>query len=233
MKYLFSLLLIVSLSVSAQTSKQNVTQNSAALQFVSANNGGQSSLGSASTFYNPRRAILGSFYLFDNWNNYAVIHTLDKQRFKLNNLNLNVKANSFESKISQDSLFTFNFNNIEKITVNNRVFKNIYSDGGKKVYEVIFESDKFSILKGYNVKLVSGSPNPMNNQKDDKFIVNDRYYIKKGNSIEKFKLSKGKILKLLSTTSGELSEKMESYMSERKYSYKRENDVRNALKHVL
>ena len=40
-------------------------------------------------FYNTRNVVIGSVYLFDEWNNKAEIHTLSDERFLVRNINLN------------------------------------------------------------------------------------------------------------------------------------------------
>ena len=78
-------------------------------------------------FYNTRNVILGSVYLFDEWNNNAEIHTLSNERFLVRNINLNINRNAFEAKLTDsDSIFSFNFNNIKQIVINDKIYKNYY-----------------------------------------------------------------------------------------------------------
>ena len=81
----------------------------------------------SSFFYNTRNVILGSVYLFDEWNNSAEIHTFADERFLVRNINLNINRNAFEAKLTDsDSLFSFNFNNIKHIVINDKIYKNYY-----------------------------------------------------------------------------------------------------------
>ena len=118
--YLFALLFVGILSAQKN---QNVTQNSSSLQ--RAGSAIQSSYGASALFYNPKKVTLGTEYLFDEWENSAVIHTKDKHRFLVKNINLNINRNAFSSRFAKDSIFTFNFNNIEKIILiieNSKIF---------------------------------------------------------------------------------------------------------------
>jgi len=117
-----------------------------------------------------------------------VIHTSDSQKFSLKNINLNIERSTFESKISEDSIFTFNFNNIDRILINNRVFKNYYYDGTNRIFEVIYDSGKLVLLKGYKIQLVKGSPNPMLNRSTDRNVQKEFYFVMQNNLIKPFRL---------------------------------------------
>ncbi len=169
------------------------------------------------------REIEGTVYLFDGWTNNAVIVTSKDQKFRLKNINFNAKENAFESKISQDSLFTFDFANIERIVLKKKTFKNVYSpsDGGYRIYEVIIENKDFEIYKDYAVDIREGNPNPQLGRANDKYIMRDSYYVKKGKSFKKFKLKKSDILKV----AGKKSDDIEKYAKDNNLSFKNERDL--------
>lgn len=180
-------------------------------------------VGGASLVINPPRAIDGSVHLFDSWNNNGTIQT-DKAAFKIRNINFNAQRNAFESKIpNTDSIFTFDFTNIEKMVVNNKVFKNVYSpiEGGNKVYQVVAEADNFAIYKDNYIEIKEGSPNPMLARTNDKYIMRDSYFIKSGKSFKRLRLKKSSILKAL----GKKASKVEDYAKENNLSFKREQDL--------
>ncbi|RZW38813.1 MAG: hypothetical protein EX263_13895, partial [Flavobacteriaceae bacterium] len=127
MKNLFAIIALFVFGTAMAQTNNNVTEN-ASSTFNSISQAGANDFGAAAMFVNPAREVQGSIHLFEDWENNAVIHTNGNQKFLLRNINLNLKRNTFESKISKDSLFTFNFNNIEKFVINNRVYKNYYFD---------------------------------------------------------------------------------------------------------
>jgi len=190
--------------------------------------GGNDTNYGSSFFYNTRNVVLGSVYLFDEWDNSAEIHTLSNERFLVRNINLNINRNAFEAKLTDsDSIFSFNFNNIKHVAINDK----IYNDDNR-VYEIIYETEKFSIMKGFAVKLVSSSGNPMVNRSNDKYSRFSSYFIKLNNSIKPFKLRKKSIINLLSADKNSIS-RLEIYINTKKLSYKNEKDVIQILDYAF
>ncbi len=184
-------------------------------------------------FYNTKNIVLGSVYLFDEWDNTAEIHTLSNERFLVRNINLNINRNAFEAKLTDsDSIFSFNFNNIKHIVINDKTYKNYYYNDDNRVYEIIYQSNTFSIMKGFSIKVVSSSGNPMVNRSNDKYAKFSSYFIKKNNSIKPFRLRKRSIYNLLDNDKNIIS-RLESYMSNKNLSYKREKDVVQILDYVF
>ena len=235
MKRILFILLIsaVTFNLSAQTSETTNTTfaNAADIALNSAGSNNVRAHGTAFLFVNPKRPTEGSFYLFDTWKNDAIIETKDNKKFRLRNINIDLRRNSFQSRIDNDSIFTFNLNNIEKFVINNKVFKNVFYDGGKRVYQVVYESDAYSILKAYDVKLISGSPNPMVNRMRDKYVRKESYFLKQDNKVKPFRLTKRKLQTLIGDET-KINE-LDAYMKKYKLSYKKELDVQKALKNIL
>ncbi len=184
-------------------------------------------------FYNTRNVILGSVYLFDEWNNSAEIHTLSNERFLVRNINLNISRNAFEAKLTDsDSIFSFNFNNIKHLVINDKIYKNYFYNDDNRVYEIIYETSKFSIMKGFSIKLVTSSGNPMVNRSNDKYAKFSSYFIKLNNSIKPFRLRKKSIYNLLDDDKN-IIQRLESFVNTKNLSYKRENDVVQILDYAF
>lgn len=227
MKKIILLIAVMITSLSYAQDNNSVANNGA--QVLGNVSSSSRSFGRTSaTFINPAKKVQGSVHLFKNWTNLAVIHTTDQQKFSLKNINLNIERNTFESKISEDSIFTFNFNNIDKFIISNRIFKNHYYDNSNRVFEVIYESGKVSLLKGYKIQLVKGSPNPMLNRSTDKNVQKQFYFIKEGSYIKPFRLKKSSVLDLLSSDQAKAAEK---YAKSNRLSYKKDGDVSAILTH--
>ena len=209
----------------ASLSAQNDTATEVEMTNVFNSGHAGSNFGMSTYFVNPKRTIDGTVYLFDNWENYAVIYATNHQRYLLHNINLNIQRNSFESKVGKDSLFAFSFNNIEKFVINGRVFKNYYWDNDNRVYEVIADGKNFEILKGFSVKYIEGSPNPMLNRNNDRYVRYEKYYVKKDNKIGFLSLRKSRILRLLDLNDQQRN-KVLAFVDERKLSFKKEEDLR-------
>jgi hypothetical protein len=221
---LFITVMITSLSFS----QNNTTENNGAQMFGAVASSSRSYGSTSGMFINPAKKAQGSVHLFKDWNNLAMIHASDAQKFSLKNINLNIERNTFESKISEDSIFTFNFNNIDKFVIKNRVFKNHYNDGENRVFEVIYDSGQLVLLKGYKIQFVKGSPNPMLNRSTDKNVQKEFYFIRQNSSIRSFRLKKSNILDLLSPDQAKAAEK---YVKDNRLSYKEDADVNRILTH--
>ena len=205
-----------------------VTNNSSDTM-LAAGNGMKSGYGAAAYFVNPLRAVDGTVYLFEDWNNAGIIYAAN-ERFALNNINLNIQRNSFESKVGQDSLFSFNFNNVDKFVVNGRTFKNYYWEDDNRVYEIIYEGNNWSIIKGFKIVEVTGSANPMLNRTRDRMVRKMFYYLKNEKGIHSLVLKKKRILKLVKGD-GKNVEKTANFAKSNKLSFKKEDDLRKILEY--
>ena len=136
--------------------------------------------------------------MFENWNNTATIHTLSNDKFLVKRINLNLDRNSFEAKINQsDSIFSFTFNNIKKIVINNKTYKNFYYNDDNRVYEMLFDSEKYKLMKGFKVKLIAGSANPLVNRPNDKYVRSEDFFIMINGAINPLKLKRKSLYKIL------------------------------------
>ena len=105
----FVLLIALVITGCLSYAQNNNVENNAGGVFGSVGNSITSYGSPSATFINPAKKAQGSVHLFKDWNNFAVIYSTDQQKFSLKNINLNIERNTFESKISEDSIFTFNF----------------------------------------------------------------------------------------------------------------------------
>ena len=172
----------------------------------------------------------GSVYLFDEWENKGII-VVGNKRYVISNINFHISQDAIMSKIEEDSTFVFNFQGIDKILINNRVFKSFYNSSKvkNKVYEVIYENQEIALLKGYTVSLIEASPNPMVNRYINKIKRTSNYYIYKNGAIQSFKLKKSNIQNLVSK---EKTQKLEQYVKDNNLSYKKENNVIKMLNYI-
>ena len=227
-------LLFTSFLYSQSSSLTNVSDNNArALAAVAGMSGTTTgTYGTAMRFVNPPRTIDGSIYLFDTWKNYpVVVNSKDKKTFTLNNVNFNLRTNRMVTKISEDSIFVLNMKSIKDVTIKGKVFKKIDTEIGSRVFEVIYESDKVSLLNFHSVKLVEGSVNPMLSRKTDKLVHKEEYYISNEQGITELKLKKKYILDAIANNDAEKSSLLK-YFTKNKLSFKKINDIKVALKNL-
>jgi len=177
--------------------------------------------------------IEGSNYLFDTWKNQSLIVAGEK-KYKINNLNYNIKMQRFESELENKSIFVYDLNSLSKIIIAGQVFKTIYShkDAENIIYEVMYETDQYSFLKTYKIKVVEGSTNPMVNRSSTKIKKVARYHLlKKGNALKQVKLKKKDILKAL-TADKETMGKLETFMKSKRLSFSKSEDITKLLKYL-
>ena len=213
------ILFLVSNFIFSQTNMQT--------DFRSAVSGETTNFGTSFFYNQPNKVVLGSAYLFDEWNNNGEIQTLTGERFLVRNINLNISRNAFEAKINDnDSIFSFNFNNIDQIIINEKKYKNYFSNGDNRVYQVIYNDKNFSLLKGFSVKLVTSSGNPMVNRSNDKYVKKREYFFRNVNDnlIESFRLNKRSLNKVIQN-SPKGSATVLTYIELNDLSYKNELDV--------
>ncbi len=204
-----------------------VSQTNTQTDFRSALTGETSNFGTSFFYNQPNKVVLGSAYLFDEWNNDGEIQTLTGERFLIRNINLNISRNSFEAKINDnDSIFSFNFNNIKKIIINDRSYVNYFYNEDNRVYELVYGGQSFKILKGFSVKLVTSSGNPMVNRSNDKYVKKESYFIRSEDDkmINSFKFNKRSLNKLFERSKKDVS-RITTYIESSNLSYKNEDDV--------
>ena len=219
MRILLLSILLISNIVLSQTNSQT--------DFRSALTGETTNFGTSFFYNQPNKVILGSAYLFDEWNNDGEIQTLTGERFLVRNINLNISRNAFEAKINDnDSIFSFNFNNIKQIIINGKNYKNYFYNEDNRVYELVYTGKTFSILKGFTVKLVTGSGNPMVNRSNDKYVKKESYFIRSTDTkiIESFKMNKRSLTKLFENSLKDVG-RILAFIDSGNLSYKDEKDV--------
>ena len=215
----------------AQTSSVDAGGTQAMEKYAQLATGNGASYGNSMMFYNPKRFIEGTTHLFETWNNTAVIHTISDDKFLVNRVNLNLKRNSFEAKMNDsDSIFSFTFNNIKKIVINNKVYKNFYYEDDNRVYEMLYETDQYRFMKGFEVKLISGSANPMVNRPNDKYVRGEEFFIMVNGSINPIKLKKKSIYKYLKIDKLNTS-KLDMFIESNSLSLKNVDDIIKLLEY--
>lgn len=171
----------------------------------------------------------GSVYLYDDWAERGVVYAGDK-KYVFPKMNFHVAEGTVVSKFQQDSIFNFGTTGYDKIVFNNTVFKSIYTParGGNVIYEVVFESPEYSILKTYSLEIRESSPNPMVNRSRRKISTNSHYVKMEGSKFTDFKPKKRAILAM----AGDKRDALQDFVKARRLSYKDDNDISEILIHL-
>ena len=226
-KILFICVLSLFMIHSYAQDNENVINNTGAALSRAANTN-LSSFGSSTRFVNPPRKIEGSVYMFDAWNNVAIIQTKDKKRVAFNNVNYNIRRNRIASKSSLDSLFVFDLGLFDKIIIKGRTFRKLDPDLDGRIFEVLFETEKGDLLSFHYLRVLEGSANPMVNRKVDKFKQTQELYLYIDGDLIPVRLRKKEILKALAKDDAEKKELIK-YYKENKLSYKSQEDLKKVL----
>lgn len=207
---------------------ENIVNNTGAALSRAANTN-LSSFGSSARFVNPPRKIEGSIYMFEEWNNVAIIQTKDKKRVAINNVNYNIRRNRIASRSSLDSLFVFDLSLFDKIIIKGKTFRKLVPDLDGRIFEVLFETDKGDLLSFHYLKILEGSANPMVNRKVDKFKQTQEYFLYIDGDLIPVKMRKKDILKALAKDDSDKKKELINYYKENKLSYKSTEDLKKVL----
>jgi len=179
-------------------------------------------------FDNTKRK--GSYFLFNSWDNYGKIQ-IGKNIFTFTNINFDIEDDKFMSKMQGDSILVFDSNYIDNIIINNKSFKYIYNprESKSKMFEVLYQSkNRVTVLKGYYLKVILSSPNPMLNRSLDEIKKRSNYYVLINDKLSELKLQKKTILKFIDKDKLEMVKK---FVSKSNLSCKNENDVIRIFKY--
>ncbi len=178
-----------------------------------------------------KRGHKGSVFLFDEWNNEAIINVGEK-RYRISKINFHIESGTFMSRFEGDSTFVFNNVDIDKVNINKKTYKKYYNsnESKDKFYEVIHENKNFSIIKEYSLSIIEGSPNPMVNRRLSEIKRNENYYVFKMGSILPFKLKEKSVLGLVKK---EQIKSLKVNAEKNNLSFKKEADIDVILKHII
>ncbi|MEP0266298.1 hypothetical protein [Dokdonia sp.] len=193
--------------------------------------GTHSSFDAGLGFVNPKFKTDGSAYFFEDWNTEGVIYTKKNGSFKIKKVNINLYDNKLEAIYDENSVFTFDSNNLMKIVINKKAFRIFEIDGELKIFEQIFRNG-FSVYKHYSVLYSEASVNPMLNRSTNKYIKKELYYLYRENKLTKMKLSKKSFSRLFESDKVN-SKSIVEYIEKSKLSLKKENDLIKILNFII
>ena len=188
--------------------------------------------GFTGVFYNRVTPTKGTIYLFDNWEKSAVVHKVLDDKFLVKRVNFNLNKMSFDAKISEsEDVLSFSFDGIDKIEIDNKVFKNILHKKSNRIFEIFYSDDNVKFMKGFDIKLIKASKDPMVNRPNDKYVKSESYYLMIKGVITKIKLKKKAIYKTLELNKGDISN-MDTFIKSTSISLKKEEDIIKLLTYL-
>ncbi|WP_418502157.1 hypothetical protein [Flagellimonas sp.] len=189
--------------------------------------------GTWNTSYSNER-IKGSVYLFPEWNATGSITTTDGKTYRTKKINYDTKLDMLILRVSKDSIYSFNPGIIEQFSIEDKLFKR-YLDpdfGRNSYYEVIVESDDFSVLKRHTANVKEGRVNPMTHVKEtsDKYVKESKvfYFVGEEKKLTELKLSTNAVVKVLETDENEAKD-LKRFIKNNGLSVKEEGDLQRIV----
>ncbi len=221
MKIILSILILLSVSIQAQT-KAGTDMND--LQYLQT--GGMWVKNMV-----VKEPIKGSPYLFENWYNDSKIYT-NERIYKIGSFNYNIAKERFEAKISEDSVLVISTGNINQVKINNVVLKPYYESERDRFtfFEEVGHMNNNLILKKYVVKIKEGNFNPMTQKKisPDRYVNEEYLYIadNKTKLLKRLKLKKSSIINLIDS---ENKQEVLEFVKSNRLKYNNLSDVQKIL----
>lgn len=181
-------------------------------------------------FFDTAPKTIGSNYLFEKWDNMNIAYLRDTiVRFET--LNINVKDNNFESKISEDQVYVISPTSLKYVKFNDKVYKYYYDNNENKnrIFQVVAGNEEYTILKGFKTHMIEGKTNPVVTEVINKQVIDKRTYVYviKSKSIQRVHLNKKNMLPLF----GNKKKKIEKFVKDNKLSYKKDEDLKSIFKY--
>jgi len=181
-------------------------------------------------FVNPDFKTDGSAYYFEDWDTEGVIFTKQNGSFKIKNVNINLYNNTLDALYDENSVYTFDSDNLMKIEINDKVFRVFTIDGELKIFELFF-NEKLSVYREYDVIYSEGSINPMHARSANKYIKKEKYYLYSNGELTRMKTSKKAFSKVVQSDA--LNQKaITEYISKNRLSLNDETDLLQVLNFV-
>lgn len=181
-------------------------------------------------FFDTKPKTEGSNYLFDKWDNMNITYLQDTI-ISFQTLNINVRDNTFESKISEDQVYVISPTSLKYVKFNDRVYKHYFDNAENKnrIFQVIAGNDEYTILRGFKTRMIEGKTNPVVTEVINKQVIDKHTYLynNKSKTIQKIRLNKKDILPLF----GKKKKEIEKFVKENKLSYKKDEDLKRIFKH--
>lgn len=175
--------------------------------------------------------ISGSPLVYSDAVKNTVIKTTSGELYKIPSGNYNVYTDKIVSKISRDSIFSYDDSTIAHIIFDDVKAKKYSVMGDERRYFFILnEGEKISFLKSFTHRIVKGKVNPMTHQKmtENKIQILHEYFVSEdGKAVANITLKKKTILALMADKKNEIV----TFVKNNKLSYKDETDVASIFKH--
>ena len=104
-------------------------------------------------------------------------------------------------------------------------------NNSNRIFELLYDSNKIKFMKGFEVKLIKASKDPMVNRPFDKYVKVESYYLMIQDIITKIKLKKKIIYNTLDLNKKEISN-LDTFIKSSSISTRNEQDIIKLLTYL-
>jgi len=229
MKININIIYIVVLFISTSTFSQDIGAERGVPQIHAFGQLGRTSTTKNNLGTQSTNLVQAKIYYFPTYNNKGSIITATGRKYSIANINFNIYSNNFDSKMSPDSIYVFDNNQIKSVEVNNKMFKTYFNseESKNKIYQVIYEGDNITLLRKDKI-VYKEVRDPLNiNEPKASYTKVTNYYVKKADNIKKIVLKKKSMLRFFNNEKNIVAD----YAKKNNLSFKKERDVSIILKY--
>ncbi len=173
------------------------------------------------------KSKIAKIFLFNSFQNDAVIFDANSKKYKISNFNIDLITNSFVSKVSKDTLFTFS--SISKAVIQNREFSKM----NNFIHEKLAEGDKINFYIKHFSKRKEKEVDKMNGKliKPEHYVSKLEYILIDEIKKETISLSRLRKKKVISLLNEDYRSQVITYAKKNKLSFKDKIDLKQILQY--
>ena len=168
-------------------------------------------------------SVVGSVYLFDNWNGLYTIIGVNKNATQVSNLNYNLQTKTLESTFVSDSIFQYDMSEIDYVKNGSTIYKVINNGQVNGLFSELVVNTHFQIYKEIELSIKKGTFDRLSQVKikEDQYVKVPIYYLVQDGVFQRQKFNKKAVLQL----TGGQKEAVDKFVSTNNLSYSKESDL--------
>ena len=170
-------------------------------------------------------------FVFENWESKGEFNLLNGTKFNVQNVNFDVATNQFQSRISDLNYFTFDSEKLSKVDIAGRIFIKKFStaNNGYRFYELLVQTDIFSIYKDFSIKLEPGRVRSGVTDSEVRQSLKTTYYMERENSKVNFRPSLRGLTKIFDDKKDEIKQ----FVKSQEIKVRTDEDIKRIALHYI